>query len=241
MSVDYRHFSPESLARYLDHTQLKAQATREDLEKLCAEAVSYGVKAIAVNPAQVRFCAPLLKKPEGQRAAGGTEVLICATAGFPLGQSSIAVKTLEALEAIGEGAAEIDYVVNITELKAKNYGYVEREMAEIVELCREQGAHSKVIFENCYLSDAEKAELCRIALAVGPDFIKTSTGFGTGGAVLEDLRLMKKLVGERIKIKAAGGIRNLDTALEMIGAGAERIGTSAATAIVDELKERLRD
>jgi deoxyribose-phosphate aldolase len=234
MSGDYKKFSPQTLARYMDHTQLKAQVLRGDLEKLCGEAAAYGCKAVAVNPVQVRFCASLLKNP------GGADVLICAVAGFPLGQNSIAVKAVEALEAIGDGAAEIDYVVNITELKEKNYAYVEREMARITELCREHGALCKVIFENCYLTEGEKKELCRIALAVGPDFIKTSTGFGTGGAVLEDLRLMKSIVGDRIKVKAAGGIRNLDTALEMIDAGAERIGTSAAPLILDELKERLR-
>ncbi|MDR0452523.1 MAG: deoxyribose-phosphate aldolase [Treponema sp.] len=233
----YEQFSPQSLAARIDHTLLKAQAVRGDLEKLCGEAAAYRFKTVAVNPVQVEFCASLLKDLPGP---GGPELLICAVAGFPLGQNSIAIKAAEAREAIEKGAAEIDYVVNITELKAKNYGYVEREMARIVELCREQGARSKVIFENCYLSDEEKRELCRIALAVGPDFIKTSTGFGSGGAALNDLRLMKDLVGDRIKVKAAGGIRDLDTALEMIKAGADRIGSSAGTVIVDELKARLR-
>ena len=237
MSDDYKKFTPQSLARYMDHTQLKAQALRGDLEKLCGEAAAYHCKAVAVNPVQVGFCASLLKDLNVAQAA---DVLICATAGFPLGQNSIAIKAAEALEAIGNGAAEIDYVVNITELKEKNYAYVEQEMARMVELCRERGVLSKVIFENCYLSDGEKRELCRIALAVGPDFIKTSTGFGSGGAVLDDVRLMKNIVGDRIKVKAAGGIRSLDTALEMIEAGAGRIGTSAAAVIVDELKERLR-
>jgi deoxyribose-phosphate aldolase len=237
MSGDYTKFTPQSLARYMDHTQLKAQALRADLEKLCGEAAAYNCRTVAVNPAQVPFCASLLKD---LNAARGADVRICATAGFPLGQSSIAIKEAEAREAIENGAAEIDYVVNITELKEKNYAYVEKEMARIVGLCRERGALSKVIFENCYLSGEEKRELCRIALAVGPDFIKTSTGFGSGGAVLEDVRLMKETVGDRIKVKAAGGIRSLDAALEMIGAGAERIGTSAAAAIVEELKKRLQ-
>jgi deoxyribose-phosphate aldolase len=226
------------LARYIDHTQLKAQATRGDLERLCGEAVSYRFKTVAVNPVQVIFCAALLNSA---RAAGETGPAICAVAGFPLGQNSVTVKTMEAGEAIGNGAAEIDYVVNLTELKAKNYGHVEKEMAALVELCRARGALSKVIFETCYLSDAEKRELCRIALTVGPDFIKTSTGFGSGGAVPEDVRLMKDLVGDRIGVKAAGGIRNLETALAMIAAGADRIGTSAGTVIVDELKQRLQD
>jgi deoxyribose-phosphate aldolase len=230
---DYGRLSPASLALYIDHTQLKAQATRGDVERLCAEALSYRFKAVAVNPAQASFCAALLKE-------GGGGVSLCVTAGFPLGQNSIAIKAAEALEALEAGAAEIDYVVNIMELKEKNYAYVEREMTAIVEICRNHGALCKVIFENCYLCEEEKKELCRIALTVGPDFIKTSTGFGTGGALLEDVRLMKALVGDRIKVKAAGGIRNLDAALAMIGAGAERIGSSAGTLIVDELKERLR-
>ena len=237
MSGDYRQFSPASLALYIDHTQLKAQATREDLEKLCGEAVSCRFKTVAVNPVQVRFCASLFKNLS---AAGETVPLICAVAGFPLGQNSVTVKTAEAAEAIGDGAAEIDYVVNLTELKAKNYGYVEKEMAALVELCRARGALSKVIFETCYLSDTEKRELCRVALTVGPDFIKTSTGFGSGGAVLDDVRLMKDMAGDRIKVKAAGGIRDLETALAMIAAGADRIGTSAGTVIVDELKKRLK-
>jgi deoxyribose-phosphate aldolase len=230
----YEKFTPQTLAAYIDHTQLKAQAVRGDLEKLCREAAAYGFKTVAVNPVQTAYCASLLA-----RKPGGPRVLVCAAAGFPLGQNSIAVKAAEAQEAVENGAEEIDYVVNITELKEKNYGYVEKEMARMVELCRKAGARSKVIFENCYLTDEEKRELCRIALAVGPDFIKTSTGFGSGGAVLADVRLMKDMAGDRIKVKAAGGIRSLDAALEMIEAGAERIGTSAGTAIVDELRQRL--
>jgi deoxyribose-phosphate aldolase len=238
MSGIYEKFTPQSLAGYIDHTQLKAQAVRSDLEKLCREAAAYGFKAAAVNPVQAAYCASLLT---GLRKPGDAGVLVCAVAGFPLGQNSIAVKAAEAEEAVENGAGEIDYVVNITELKEKNYAYVEREMARIVELCRKHGVGSKVIFENCYLSDGEKGELCRIALAVGPDFIKTSTGFGSGGAVLKDVRLMKDLTAGRIKVKAAGGIRSLDTALEMIEAGADRIGTSAGTVIVDELRGRLRN
>jgi deoxyribose-phosphate aldolase len=237
MPGDYRKFTPYCLARYIDHTQLRAQAVGSDFAKLCAEAAAYRFKMVAINPVQTKRCVSLLK---GLWEAGGAEVAVGAAVGFPLGQNSIAVKAAEALEAIGDGAAEIDYVINITELKEKNYGYVEQEMARIVELCREGGAVSKVIFENCYLSGEEKKELCRIALAVGPDFIKTSTGFGAGGALVEDLRLMKSVVGDRIKIKAAGGIRGLDAALEMIDAGAERIGTSAGTHIVEELKKRLQ-
>lgn len=235
--MSYTKFTPLELASYIDHTQLKAQARRVDFEGLCAEAAAYHFKMVAINPVQTKFCAALL---ESLNAAQGAEVLVGAAVGFPLGQNSIAVKAAEALEALEDGAAEIDYVINITELKEKNYGYVEREMARIVRICRDHGAVSKVIFENCYLSDEEKRELCRIALSVGPDFIKTSTGFGAGGAVLEDVRLMKDMVKDRIKVKAAGGIRGLDAALALIDAGAERIGTSAGVALVDELSGRLR-
>jgi deoxyribose-phosphate aldolase len=192
----YKKFDPQSLALYIDHTQLKAQALRSDFEKLCAEAAAYHFKMVAVNPVQTKFCAALL---------AGSGVLVGAAVGFPLGQNSVAVKAAETLDAIQNGAGEIDYVVNITELKEKNYAYVEDEMARIVGICREHKVTSKVIFENCYLSNAEKEELCRIALTVRPDFIKTSTGFGSGGATVEDVRLMKSRVGDLIKVKPPGG------------------------------------
>lgn len=136
---------------------------------------------------------------------------------------------------IENGADEIDYVIDITMLKEKRYDYVEKEMASIVGVCREAGALSKVIFENCYLTDEEKRSLCAIAREVRPDYIKTSTGFGTGGATFEDVALMKKEVGDGVKIKAAGGIRNLETALRMIDLGVSRIGSTASVAIVEEL------
>ncbi|MDR1399911.1 MAG: deoxyribose-phosphate aldolase [Treponema sp.] len=224
---DTKMISAEELAACIDHTLLKAQATRADLEKLCAEAVQYGFASIAINPAQVAFC---LKQLEG------SGVRLSACVGFPLGQNIKDLKFLEAMNAIEEGANEIDYVINLTELKAKNLRYIEDEMNSIVLLCRVNHVLSKVIFENCYLSDEEKGELCRIALAVRPDFIKTSTGFGTGGATLEDVRLMKDIVGDKIKIKAAGGIRDLKTALAMLDCGAERLGSSVGVAIIEELK-----
>ena len=130
-------------------------------------------------------------------------------------------------------------MINITELKEKNYGFIEKEMAEITEVCRKSKVISKVIFENCYLTDQEKEELCRIARNVRPDFIKTSTGFGTGGATFEDVMLMKRLVGDEIKIKAAGGVRTLDMALKMIELGVSRIGSTASVSIVEELKNRM--
>ena len=212
--------TPAELAAYFDHTQLRAYAQRKDFEKLCAEAREYGFAMVAINPAPVSLCKDLL-------------------AGFPSGQNTPMVKKYETVDAIANGADEIDYVINITQLKEKNYDFIEHEMAGIVEECRSAGAISKVIFENCYLTEEEKRALCSIAREVRPDFIKTSTGFGTGGATFEDVALMKKCVGDEVKIKAAGGIRTLDTALRMIELGVSRIGSTASVSIVEELKHRL--
>lgn len=213
----------------IDHTFLKAYATEEDMRKLCEEAISYGFAMVAVNSGQSLRCSTYLK---------GTGIHTGAAIGFPLGQQSIAAKLFETQDALENGADEIDYVINITELKAGNLAYVEEEMRNIVTLCKQAGAISKVIFENCYLSEEEKKQLCRIALQVGPDYIKTSTGFGSSGATLEDVRLMKGIVGDRIKVKAAGGIRSLDDALAYIDAGVSRIGTSASVGIMKEWEKR---
>lgn len=216
----------EKLASYFDHTQLRAYATYADFEKLCNEARLYGFAMVAINPAPVALCRKLLKD---------SPVHVGAAVGFPLGQNTIEVKQAETLDAIKNGADEIDYVVNLTELKEKNYDHVLREMAAIVETCRKYGVLSKVIFENCYLTKEEKVTLCQIAREVQPDFIKTSTGFGTGGATFEDVELMRKMVGDTVKIKAAGGIRNLETAMRMIELGVSRIGSTASVSIVEEL------
>ena len=222
--------TPAELAAYFDHTQLRAYAQRKDFEKLCAEAREYGFAMVAINPAPVSLCKELL---------AGTSVHVGAAVGFPLGQSTPKVKKYETVDAITNGADEIDYVINITQLKEKNYDFIEHEMAGIVEECRGAGVISKVIFENCYLTEEEKRALCSIAREVRPDFIKTSTGFGTGGATFEDVALMKKCVGDEVKIKAAGGIRTLDTALRMIELGVSRIGSTASVSIIEELKHRL--
>ncbi len=225
-----RSMTPEKLAAYFDHTQLRAYAVRKDFEKLCEESGSYRFKMVAINPAPVALCKELLK---------GSGVHVGAAIGFPLGQTTIEDKANETANAIKNGADEIDYVVNLTELKERNYSYVEKEMASIVEECRRNKVISKVIFENCYLTEEEKEALCRIALEVKPDFIKTSTGFGTGGATFEDIQLMKRMVGDEIQIKAAGGVRNLETALAMIELGVSRIGSTASVGIVEELKKGL--
>lgn len=209
----------------IDHTNLKAFADDAAFEKLCDEAKKYNFKMVAINPAQTVRCKKKLE---------GSPVHVGAAIGFPLGQTTLECKIFETKDAIEKGADEIDYVINVAELKNKNYDYIKKEMEEIVKICREAGKTSKVIFENCYLTDDEKRKVAEIAKEVKPDFIKTSTGFGTGGATVEDVKLMKSVVGDEVKVKAAGGIRDLKTALAMIEAGAERLGTSAGVAIVEE-------
>lgn len=215
----------EQLANMIDHTNLKAFADDAAFEKLCDEAKKYNFKMVAINPAQTVRCKKKLE---------GSPVHVGAAIGFPLGQTTLECKIFETKDAIEKWADEIDYVINVAELKNKNYDYIKKEMEEIVKICREAGKTSKVIFENCYLTDDEKRKVAEIAKEVKPDFIKTSTGFGTGGATVEDVKLMKSVVGDEVKVKAAGGIRDLKTALAMIEAGAERLGTSAGVAIVEE-------
>ena len=223
-------YSLIQLSQLIDHTNLKPDATTAMMEKLCQEAKNYHFKMVAINQVQSQLCAQLLK---------GTGVDIGAAISFPLGQTTIASKCFETQNAIENGATEIDYVINISELKAGNLHYIEDEMAQIVKICRQHNVVSKVIFENCYLTDEEKIALCKIAVKVKPDFIKTSTGFGTSGATVEDVKLMKNQVGDAVKVKAAGGIRSADTFKKMIAAGAQRIGTSSGIAIIDELKQEL--
>ena len=215
----------EQLANMVDHTNLKAFADDAAFTKLCDEARKYNFKMVAINPAQTVRCKEKLKD---------SLVHVGAAIGFPLGQTTLECKIFETKDAIKKGADEIDYVINVAELKNKNYDYIKKEMEEIVKICKEAGKISKVIFENCYLTDDEKVKVAEIAKEVKPDFIKTSTGFGTGGATVEDVKLMKSGVGDEVKVKAAGGIRDLKTALAMIEAGAERLGTSAGVAIVEE-------
>ena len=218
------------LASYFDHTMLRAYACRDDFVKLCKEAKTYRFRMVAINPAQVILCKELLQ---------GSPVRVGAAIGFPLGQNTICTKVYESQDAIDNGSDEIDYVVNLSALKNRDWAFVEREMEAIVSVCREKRVISKVIFENCYLEKQEIDRLCSIALRVKPDYIKTSTGFGTGGALVEDVIRMKQNVGDAVKVKAAGGIRTLDAALAMISAGAERIGSSASVQIVEEFAARL--
>ncbi len=215
------------LAGMIDHTNLKAFATEDDFTKLCDEAVKYHFAMVAINPYPVSFCKSLLK---------GTGVHVGAAIAFPLGQTDIESKVAETRQAISDGADEIDYVLNVGKLREGNTEYIRKEMEEIVGVCKEHGVICKVIFENCYLTKEEIKDAALIAKEVRPDFIKTSTGFGTSGATVEDVRLMKETVGDVVKVKAAGGIRDLSTALSMIEAGAERIGTSSGIKIMEEFE-----
>ena len=207
----------------IDHSLLRADATNEDLIKLCQEARDKDFKMVAVNSIAVKLCVEILKN---------SSVHVGAAVGFPLGQTTIAVKVFETAEAIKEGADEIDYVVNLTEVKAGNWSYITEEMRSIVDLCKASDIIVKVILENCYLTKEEMIKLCEIAREVKPDFVKTSTGFGPGGAKAEDVRLMKETVGDVCEVKAAGQIRDWPTCREMIAAGATRIGTSSSLAIL---------
>lgn len=215
------------LANMFDHTNLKPYADEAAFEKLCDEAKQNNMKMVAINSAQVKRCKKYL---------AGTSVHVGAAIGFPLGQTTIADKVFETETAISEGADEIDYVINIAELKNGDLAYIEEEMRQIVAVCRAGKVLSKVILETCYLTDEEIIAVSEIAKRVEPDFIKTSTGFGTAGATAEHVALMKKSVGERVKVKAAGGIRDWKTCRAMIAAGAERIGTSASLKILQEFR-----
>ena len=214
-----------------DHTFLKAYATRADFEKLCAEAREYGFGMVAINSYPVKLCRQLLE---------GSDVHVGAAIGFPLGQTTIEAKCLESKLAIKDGADEIDYVLNIGKVKEHDYDYIREEMTKMVEIARKHGIIVKVIFENCYLEKEEITELCRIAREVKPDFIKTSTGFGTSGATIEDVKLMKETVGDEVKVKAAGGIRDYPTCKAMIAAGAQRIGTSSSIEILKGFLEETK-
>lgn len=217
------------LAATIDHTNLKADATAAAFEKLCREAVEYGFPMVAINSAPVKRCAELLQ---------GTAVHVGAAISFPLGQTTIETKIFEVNDAIENGADEIDYVINITELKAGNRAYIEDEMRRIVDAAREGEILSKVILETYYLTDEEKRTVCEIALEVRPDFVKTSTGFATAGATVEDIELMKSVVGDAVQLKAAGGIRTADDALRYLDLGVTRIGTSGGVRLVEELRSR---
>lgn len=224
------NLSAEQLAGMIDHTFLKPFGTAENIEKLCAEARKYNFAMVAINPAEVETCVKLLE---------GSPVRVGAAIGFPLGQTTTECKAFETRDAIEKGATEIDTVINVRALQKGRLDIVKKEIEDMVAICKPASVICKVILETCYLSDAEKETVCRIAKEAGVDFVKTSTGFGTAGATVEDVALMRRVVGPEIGVKAAGGIRDLDTALAMIKAGATRIGTSSGVSIVEAYKVSL--
>lgn len=225
-----KRYTLDDLARLVDHTNLHPDATEEDMRILCGQAKEHHFKMVAVNQVQSALCSSLL---------AGTDIDTGAAIAFPLGQTSIAAKVFETKDALDNGANEIDYVINLTRAKAHDWGYLQEEMEGIVAVCNEANVPSKVIFENCFLSEEEKLALCDIAKRVSPTFVKTSTGFGKGGATVEDVRLMKENVGDDVQVKAAGGIRTADSFLDMVRAGATRIGCSAGIPILEEIARRM--
>ncbi len=217
------------LAQYIDHTLLKPDATPDDIARLCEEAKQHGFAAVCVNPVNVRRAVELLC---------GTSIKVCSVVGFPLGASLPEIKALEARRALADGAREIDMVINIGALKVGNHDLVREDIAGVVQECHEVGAVCKVIIEAALLTDDEKVTACRLAQEAGADYVKTSTGFGPGGATEHDVALMRATVGPAMGVKAAGGIRTAEQALRMIHAGATRLGTSSGVRIVEEATEK---
>ena len=209
------------LNKYIDHTILKATASSADVQKLCEEAIEYEFYSVCVNGGYVADAKHLLQ---------GTDVKVAAVVGFPLGAMTTASKVFEAKEAIENGASEIDMVINVAKLKDGEFDYVENEIRLIKEAIGDNVL--KVIIETCYLTDEEKVKACELSLVAKADFVKTSTGFGTGGATYEDVKLMKSVVGDNAKVKASGGVRDKETAQKYVDLGAERLGTSSGIEIV---------
>jgi deoxyribose-phosphate aldolase len=214
---------PGDLARYIDHTLLKPDASAEEIDRLCAEAAEHRFAAVCINPTWVRRAAENLR---------GTDVAVASVIGFPFGASTSEVKALEARRAIRDGASEIDMVINIGALKSGMLDLVRDDIARVSDACREAGAANKVIIETALLTDAEKVIASRLAKEAKADFVKTSTGYAKGGATVFDVALMREAVGPKMGVKAAGGIRTAEDVQDMIAAGATRIGASAGVRIV---------
>lgn len=216
----------KQLARMIDHTILKPEATREAVTIICKEALEYNFASVCINPANIELAAELLK---------GSEVKVCTVIGFPLGASTKEVKAFETKDAIEKGAQEVDMVINIGKLKDKDYNYVKEDIKAVVNEAKGK-ATTKVIIETCLLTEEEKVMACKLAKESGADFVKTSTGFSTGGATPEDIKLMRQTVGTELGVKASGGVRSLEDAMIVIENGATRIGASASIAICEGQK-----
>jgi deoxyribose-phosphate aldolase len=212
------------IAKYIDHTLLKPEATKEQVEKLCNEAKQYNFASVCVNPTWVKLASDILK---------GTDVKVCTVIGFPLGANTPETKAFEAVNAVTNGAEEIDMVMNIGALKSGDTELVQKDIEAVVNAVKDK-ALVKVIIETSLLTEDEKVTACQLSVQAGAHYVKTSTGFSTGGATVEDVALMRKTVGPNVGVKASGGVRTAEDAKAMIEAGASRIGASSGTAIVDE-------
>jgi deoxyribose-phosphate aldolase len=218
----------KELARYIDHTLLKPDASLSDIERMCKEAKSYGFFAVCVNPFYVRAASDFLS---------GSKVKVASVIGFPLGSTPSEVKSLEARNALNDGASELDMVINVGALKDGRDDFVRNDIRAVVQEARKKNAVVKVILETCLLTDEEKRRGCRLADDAGADFVKTSTGFAATGATIADVKLMRSVVPARMGVKASGGIHTAQQALNMIAAGATRIGASGSVQIVTGLPE----
>ena len=215
--------SLSDIATYIDHTLLKADATLGDIDDLCADALAHGFASVCVNGVHVRRCAEIL---------AGSKTMVCTVVGFPLGAVAPEVKVYEARRAIEDGASEIDMVLNVGALRSGDDAFVRRDIAGVAETCHRMGARLKVILETCLLTDPEITRASVLCKEAGADFVKTSTGFSTGGATVHDVELMRRAVGPDMGVKASGGVRDADDLKAMVAAGATRIGASASVAIV---------
>ena len=214
-------------SKLIDHTLLKAFATSADVQKICQEAIKYNFKSVCINPDFVSLASEELKD---------SDVLVCTVIGFPLGANTTETKIFEASNAIENGADELDMVINISKAKEHDYQYIEKEIKELVKVAN--GRTVKIIIETCYLSDEEKIEICKAATRAHANFVKTSTGFGTGGAVREDVELMRANIATNMFVKASGGIHSASDVVTMVNAGASRIGASAGVAIMQSQEQK---
>ena len=221
LAVMIRYPMAQSIAKFIDHTLLSPTATDSDIQRICLEAREYGFKAVCVAGSRLELARELLS---------GTDILLAAVVGFPHGNASTEAKVCEAVSCVKSGADELDVVLNTGWVRSGQWEQVARELGDLREGASEKTL--KLILETCYLENAEKRKICRMALEAGWDFVKTSTGFGSGGATLDDVRLMKDAVGDAMEIKASGGIRDYETAMKYLEAGATRIGTSSGEAIL---------
>ncbi len=225
--MDYTY---EDIAKMIDHSLLNPTLTDRDLEEGCRLALRYDVASVCIMPYYLSRCAELLK---------GSTVKASTTIGFPHGGHTTAIKVAEARQALADGGQELDMVVNISKVLSGDWDYVRADIAAVLDVTHEQGQKVKVIFENCYLNDEQKIRLCEICGQLGADWVKTSTGYGTGGATIEDLKLMRRHSPQHVQVKAAGGVRDLDKLLEVRALGVTRVGASRTAEILDECKRRL--